>query len=161
MAAIGLAEAARLTGRNPSTIHRAMKTGRLSYTKDPAGERRIEVAELERVFGIKTASFEAVPRGNGAMPGNDAYASGRNDMHGGELAALQRLLDDRECTIADLRESIRDLRARLDAESAERRREVEERRRLTMLLADQRPAAPPPAAELPHSAWRRFLAWRR
>jgi hypothetical protein len=63
--------------------------------------------------------------------------------------------------IADLRESVRDLRARLDAESAERRHEVEERRRLTMLLAGQRPAATAPAAELPRSAWRRFLAWRR
>jgi hypothetical protein len=42
MAAIGLADAARLVGRNPSTIHRAMKAGRLSYVKDAAGERRIE-----------------------------------------------------------------------------------------------------------------------
>ena len=30
MGAIGLAEAARLTGKNQSTIHRAMKLGRLS-----------------------------------------------------------------------------------------------------------------------------------
>jgi hypothetical protein len=56
--------------------------------------------------------------------------------------------------LGECRETIRDLRARLDAEA-------EERRRLTMLLADQRPAPTPPPAELPRSAWRRFLAWRR
>jgi hypothetical protein len=50
MALIGLNEAARLSGRNRSTLHRAMKDGRLSYTLDDAGERRIDVAELERVL---------------------------------------------------------------------------------------------------------------
>ena len=53
MASIGLSEAARLTGRNQSTIHRAMKAGRLSYTVDETGERRIDTAELDRVFPIK------------------------------------------------------------------------------------------------------------
>jgi hypothetical protein len=113
-------------------LHCAMKAGRLSYAKDAAGERRIEVAELERVFGLKPAGAGRSPVGNGAIPGNDAYASQGNDTHAGEQAALQRLLDDRERTIADLRESIRDLRQRLDAE-------VEERRKLIMLLTDRRP----------------------
>jgi hypothetical protein len=52
MAQIGLSEAARLVGKNQSTIHRAMKAGRLSYTTGPAGERRIDTAELARVFAI-------------------------------------------------------------------------------------------------------------
>jgi hypothetical protein len=37
-----------------------MKTGRLSFTLDEAGERRIDAAELDRVFGLKV-----VPIGNG------------------------------------------------------------------------------------------------
>ena len=53
MPGIGLSEAAKLTGRNQSTIHRAMKTGRLSFTVGDDGERRIDPAELDRVFGIK------------------------------------------------------------------------------------------------------------
>jgi hypothetical protein len=48
MASIGLSEAARLTGRNASTIHRSMKTGRLSYTRDEAGNRQIDVSEQGR-----------------------------------------------------------------------------------------------------------------
>jgi len=51
MALVGLHEASRIVGRNRSALHRAMKTGRLSYTLDEAGERRIDVAELERAFG--------------------------------------------------------------------------------------------------------------
>ena len=63
MAEIGLAEASRLTGKNRSTLHRAMKTGRLSYTVNDAGERRIDVAELQRVFGLRSAPVELI---NGA-----------------------------------------------------------------------------------------------
>jgi hypothetical protein len=66
MASVGLSEAAKLTGRNQTTIHRAMKTGRLSYTKDEAGGRRIDTAELDRVFGIKSSSVADLQHGNGA-----------------------------------------------------------------------------------------------
>jgi hypothetical protein len=46
MAAIGLSDAAKLTGRNQSTIHRAMKGGRLSYTVGEGGEGRTVQAQL-------------------------------------------------------------------------------------------------------------------
>ena len=71
MPAIGLVEAARVTGRNVSTIHRAMKAGPLSYTRNEAGVRLVEVAELERVFGIKTVrsanSFRATAQARAAI----------------------------------------------------------------------------------------------
>ena len=50
MAAVRIEEAARLAGVAQSTLHRAMMTGRLAYAKDSAGLRKIEVAELGRVF---------------------------------------------------------------------------------------------------------------
>jgi hypothetical protein len=135
MAAIGLAEAARLTGRNQSTIHRAMKAGKLSFTKDEAGERKVDVAELERVFGLRSPA-------NGlddasVRTGGDSNAS--HDTHGIDLAAaqgrvdaLQGRLDERERMIAQLTDAIRDLRQRLDSE-------VVERRQLIALLTDRRP----------------------
>jgi hypothetical protein len=130
MPAIGLAEAARLTGRNQSTIHRAMKAGRLSYTKNEAGERRVEVTELERTFGIPAIK----DRGNGASLGNDAGNRASHDTQGSDSVSrneLQRVLDERERMIAAHEATIRDLRARLDSE-------VDERRRLLALLTDQR-----------------------
>jgi len=39
MATVGVTQAAKMTGRDPSTIFRALRTGRLSYTKDEAGNR--------------------------------------------------------------------------------------------------------------------------
>jgi hypothetical protein len=128
MAAIGLAEAARLVGRNRSTIHRAMKTGRLSYVRDAAGERRIEVVELERVFGIIPIVVSDRLRGNGAIPGNDAFASQGNDTPGPES---ERVIAAQRETIAQQDATIRDLRSRLDAEG-------EERRKLITLLTDRR-----------------------
>jgi hypothetical protein len=93
MASIGLAEAAKLTGRNQSTIHRAMKTGWLSYTVGENGERRIDTSELHRVFNI----------GKGAMPDAMAQPVQSHVAQSGELAALHQQLDDRDATIRDLR----------------------------------------------------------
>jgi hypothetical protein len=139
MAIVGLAEAAKLTGRNQSTVHRAMKTGRLSYTVSDTGERQIDTAELDRVFRIKS---------NGAMPDAMAQSVQSHDAQPGAVALLREQLDDRDATI-------RDLRARLDASEAERRTV---QARLTALLTDQRPApAPPP----PRGLWGRFMGWRR
>jgi hypothetical protein len=89
-----------------------MTSGRLSFSLDETGERRIDVAELERVFGVE-------PAGNGAAPVQS------NATHHPEVAMLQRWLDDRD-------ETIRQLWHRLDSE-------VEERRRLLALLTDRRP----------------------
>ena len=109
MAAIGLAEAARLTRKNQSTIHRAMASGKLSYTKDAAGEWRIDVAELERVFGLKTLARHDGFGGDGASAGDDAATVQSKITHGGELAALRELIERQDATIADLRASIRSI----------------------------------------------------
>jgi hypothetical protein len=103
MALVGLHEASRLVGRNRSTLHRAMKDGRLSYTRGETGERRIDVAELERVFGTRVAGS------NGAAPPQS------DDSQRREIEVLHRLVAEQEGTI-------RDLRQRLDASEDERRR---------------------------------------
>ena len=107
MPAIGLIEAARLTGKNVSTIHRAMKTGRLSYTRNDAGVRLVEVAELERVFGIKGGSKLPFFDGNGASPSSDASPLQSHSVQSGEIAVLRELIERQDATIADLRASIR------------------------------------------------------
>lgn len=52
MAKVALTRAAELTGKSPSTIHRAMRKGRLSFETDDHGARLVDVAELERAFGL-------------------------------------------------------------------------------------------------------------
>ena len=160
MAQIGLRQAARLSGRNQSTLHRAMKAGRLSYTVDAAGQRRIDTAELDRVFGpltlrngsngaqgstkdgaglFDTSGSAPTSFGDGASGASSAHAGQSNTAHAAEHAALERLLADREASIADLR-------GRLDASEAERRQLSE---RLHGMLVDRRETqggTPPPFA---------------
>jgi len=129
---VGLHETSRIVGRNRSTLHRAMKDGRLSYSLDASGERRIDVAELERVFGSRVAV------------GNGAETVQSNDSQRREIEVLHRLVAEQDGTI-------RDLRQRLDASD-------DERRRLTLLLSPPpttKTAEPDPQRPL----GRRILAW--
>ena len=139
MAQIGLTEAARLAGRNQSTIHRAMQTGRLSYSTNSAGKRVVDTAEIDRVFGIKTVAphdgFNGAISASEARIGNGvghAHAAKSHVTHEPEsvlvIAAQAETIAQQDATIADLR-------ARLDVEAAERRQLSE---RLTAILTDQR-----------------------
>ena len=47
---IGMTEAAKLTGKQRQTIHKAIKEGRISAVRSEAGEWRIDPAELFRVY---------------------------------------------------------------------------------------------------------------
>ena len=132
MALVGLHEASRIVGRNRSTLHRAMKTGRLSYSLDTTGERRIDVAELERVFGARVAV------GNGAAPLQS------NESQRREIETLREFL-------AESRAAVADLRRRLDTSE-------DERRRLTLQLAPPAPAAET-IGDPPRPLSRRILMW--
>ena len=136
MALVGLKEASRLTGKNQSTIHRAMKAGRISFTVSEAGERMIDPSELDRVFPIREPGEDA---------SKDAPELASNLTQLAELRvqleaerAKQGMLQER---LADKDEVITDLRTRLDAEGEERRRTQAQ---LTALLTDQREKPEPP-----------------
>jgi chromosome segregation ATPase len=63
MAKVGAQRAAELTGKSKSTIQRAMKSGKISFELDHNNRRVIDVAELERAFGL-------VPQNNGSTADN-------------------------------------------------------------------------------------------
>ncbi|MGC4734505.1 DNA-binding protein, partial [Providencia hangzhouensis] len=57
MALVSISEAARLTGKARSTLHKYIKQGKLSTTTDQnTGNKSIETSELIRVFG-KISNF--------------------------------------------------------------------------------------------------------
>jgi uncharacterized coiled-coil protein SlyX len=158
MPAVGLKQAAELTGKNQSTIHRAMKNGKLAFTHDANGDRVIDVSELERVFPV---SIPEIAQRNGE---NQESHDSQGAQGGFELrmqleaervrtASLQERIADKEAVIQDLR-------ARLDAEAEERRRTQAQ---LTALLTDQRtqPAsAPAPAPAESATPEQRRRWWR-
>jgi hypothetical protein len=105
MPQIGLKQAAEMTGKNQSTIHRAMKAGKLSYTVDANGQRLIDPAELQR-WASDTPSRDG---------GKDGVQGQSNDLQAFELqsqleaerirvAGLQERIADKDAMIGDLRE---------------------------------------------------------
>jgi hypothetical protein len=133
MATIGVSEAARLVGRDVSTLHRMMKSGRVAYSVDSQGHRRLDPAELARVFEIEPV------QGNGATPRSAAPQPAHGDATG---------------IIALLRDEVRDLRARLDASEVERRQLSE---RLVGLLTYRPQGSVPSVTQRRPSWWRRWF----
>lgn len=59
MAKVSISEAARLTGKSRTTLHRLIKTGELSTCHGERNARMLDTSELLRVFG-SLAKTEAV-----------------------------------------------------------------------------------------------------
>ena len=51
MALVTIAQAARTAGVARSTIYSHLRSGKLSATRTPTGERRVDTSELTRVYG--------------------------------------------------------------------------------------------------------------
>lgn len=51
MAKISISEAARLTGKSRTTLHKLIKTGELSTCHGARNARMVDISELIRVFG--------------------------------------------------------------------------------------------------------------
>ncbi len=130
-----LGTAAKACGVGRTTILRAIKTGKISASKDDKGSYAIDPAELHRVFPPvapeQTEEHQMERDATGKGTGGTAVLLAK-------IEGLEALLD-RE------RETVTDLRRRLDDEAAERRR-------LTALLTHQiepKPeAAPVPPQQL-------------
>jgi TolA-binding protein len=83
---VGLNEAARLTGKDASTITRACQAGRLAFSKDESGNRMFDLAELERVYGpLRKPEEQTVPTANIA-----AITEALERAHAAEVTGLQR-----------------------------------------------------------------------
>lgn len=129
-----LGTAAKACGVARTTILRAIKSGKISAIKDEMGSYAIDPAELHRVFP-PVAAEQSVEH---AME-RDATDSGT-----GGTGALLAKIEGLEAILERERETVDDLRRRLDQSEAERR---ETQGKLTALLTHQpepKPEAPAP-----------------
>lgn len=98
--------AAKATGKGKSTLHRAIKSGKLSARRTEEGSYLIDAAELARVFPVEPP---------GSSPWDNA---GRNDtppeQPGTAVAVLQVRVEMLEAQLARERDTVDDLRKRLD-----------------------------------------------
>jgi excisionase family DNA binding protein len=100
-----LAEAAALCGLDKSTVRRAVRSGRISGTRDDLGVWHVEPCELTRVFppaSAPTAAADALPRD--ALPQTASDVDRTSDALVAELRAViadLRQERDRLLTIAE------------------------------------------------------------
>lgn len=131
MQPLSLGEAARLTGKSKSTLTRAIKSGRLSARRRDDGSYAIDPAELSRAYHVQPPGTVAQPVAlDTVLP---PHVTPDTNLKG-QLAAAEATLGEVRDALDRERETVDDLRRRLDQER-------EERVRLTALLA------PPPRAE--------------
>lgn len=103
---LSASQAAKEVGKSIPTITRAIKKGKLSATKTEEGGYQIDPAELFRVWpAVKSYATPERDNETGKMLGN---ATPKNtDVTGGleaEVKFLKQLLEDRDGTIADLKD---------------------------------------------------------
>jgi hypothetical protein len=131
--AYSLAQAATATGRDRSTLLKAIKRGKLSANRDSAtGAWQVDPAELSRVYGIGIS--EANSESGTSATQADATAL---------VAAKDALIAEQSSTIADLRR-------RLDVTTGQ----LGEALAQVRLLTDQRQPATTPTR-------RSWWPWRR
>lgn len=93
MSELSLSQAAKLAGRSKSTIHRAIKTGKLSATRHEDGSYSIDPAELSRVFDMEP--HEGTKRHGAALDGTRLLE---------RIEALDAMLNREREISADLKE---------------------------------------------------------
>jgi predicted site-specific integrase-resolvase len=117
-----LGDAAKATGKSKTTLHRAIKSGRISASKSEDGSYSIDPSELHRVFPPVT---EATPA--------NAFQRNATEHQGNNLETLRIQMElqekERERERALLQETIADLREDRD----------KWRQQATALLEDHRP----------------------
>lgn len=130
-------QAAKATSKSIPTITRAIKRGTISAERTASGGYLIDPAELHRVFPAVTSDHNVSPDVSGHETPQEAAVTPQLDL---EVRMLREMLAREQETVADLR-------GRLDAEAAERRR-------LTALLTHQEQKSEPlPASAPPPRRW--------
>jgi hypothetical protein len=147
MTKVSISEAARLTGKPRSTLHRHIGNGTLSKESDGQGKPVLDIAEIERVYG---PLLRADMKQNGAM------------LH----SATSETVAANRAEIEGLRRENALLRDQLEDVKQERQKWQEEadswRKQATALLPGPKPAPPKPAPApepkpAPPKGWRGFL----
>lgn len=145
--------AAKATGRNIATITRAIKSGKISASKDASGAWQIDPSELHRVFPALAQGLQKSKMQEDAMPMQDGKPSEDRTLLD-EIATLRERVRSQDQLLADKADQIADLRTRLDLEG-------EERRKLAAILTDQRGAAVSENRDTATTQRRAWWPWRR
>lgn len=135
MAKVSVSEAARLTGKSRTTLHRLIKTGELSTCPGERNARMLDTSELLRVFGS---------------------LDGSKTVHVSEQAGEQRVTAseaENEQVIRSLKQEIEHLRTLVSAQGSH----IDSLKQAMQLLEHKQP--PPEIPEPTTAPWWKF--WQK
>lgn len=142
---VSIAEGIRLSGKSKMTVYRMINEGKLSTTVDNAGKKRIQVAELIRVFG----ELHKPDTSNG-----NSDESSKNDT---VTERPKESNNDTSLIVTVLQEQLE-----REREQSQRERERADRLEQELTKANDYirallPAATSPEPEKPKSIWQRLF----
>lgn len=146
-------DAAKATGRNIATITRAIKSGKISASKDTSGAWRIDPSELHRVFPALAQGLQKPKMQEDATPMQDSKSNEDRALLD-EIATLRERVRSQDQLLADRADQIADLRTRLNLEG-------EERRKLAAIVTDQRGTTVSESQDTATTQRRAWWPWRR
>ncbi len=108
MAELSISEASRLSGKSTQTLYRWIGSGRVSATIDQEGHKRIESSELARVVALRHLTEKPAPGPTARAAPSDS------ETLKAQIETLERLLQEKDARIEELRADKRELQARLE-----------------------------------------------
>src|SRR3954451_13662708 len=109
MSLINVRSAARLTGKDRSTIIRAVESGRLSASRDDRGRYLIDPSELERAFGSLRSPDAPDDADSDVLPQSASVDTSRVAALEREVELLREMLERERRTWDDERIFLRSL----------------------------------------------------
>ncbi len=128
--------AAKMAGKAKGTILKDLDNGTLSGTKNDKGQWEIAPSELARVYDFEPPDQSG---NQSTRPPMTAPTDHENRL---EIERLRAALEGAEARLGDMRETVADLRTRLDEERADRRAAQARLEDLRDKAEGQGPAAP-------------------
>jgi len=119
MAKVSISEAARLTGKSRTTLHRLIKTGDLSTCAGVRNAKMVDISELIRVFGdiskpVQEQPFEQVAEQRVTVP--PAPSEQMVSSLKQEVEHLRTLVSAQESHIDSLKQSLQLLEHKKDVQ---------------------------------------------
>jgi hypothetical protein len=141
-------DAIKATGLSKATIHRAIKSGKLTASKDDNSHYQIDPAELARVYPNKFKTLEQRDDETAHEPSQDSsHTVSKTSKRDGkktaeqahEIELLKIKLEAAEAMASERGQQVDDLKDRLN--EAEKERKTAQAQ-VTALLTDERPNKP-------------------
>jgi hypothetical protein len=143
LAYVGINEAARLTGKGKQQIYRDIEAGRLSWHIEESGRKTLQIADLDRVYKLKSQNVTSTKTGdnNRLLPASQTDVTTTETIETAvRIAVLEAELKAKAEALQRVEDENRDLRQTRD-------KLLDQNNRLTMLLPAPTPPAPLVVAE--------------